>query len=403
MNRIPRIFFVLALTLILAFGAPTAAHAQGIIYGDTIPAGTVVDHDVVLIGQAVAMDGTVNGNVFILGNQITVNGTVDGSVVLIGQNASIGGVVTGAVYAAALTLNLAPNASLERDLYVVTVSLTSGKDSVITRDLYAVGLDSGLNGQVGRDLHTVIGPIQLYNGLMTLIGFPDLTIKLHFEVPQPTDSGSGSLLTPGRHARIVAVEQIKSVFDWAKWGLALLRSWAVLFVFSLLLFWLAHKPLNRSGEQIGAAFWRALGTGLIVLVIAFALFGVAALVAVLIFAIGLGLNFIGLWQISIALWAAAYACLVLLVVALWFFITYATKIIAVYFASTSLFMLMYKRKALWLNLLALLAGTVIYALLRSVPYVGWVFGVLATAIGAGAAWIAYRQGKPVKVPIKKKK
>jgi hypothetical protein len=39
MNRIPRIFLVLALTLLLAFSAPTAAHAQGIIYGDTIPAG----------------------------------------------------------------------------------------------------------------------------------------------------------------------------------------------------------------------------------------------------------------------------------------------------------------------------------------------------------------------------
>jgi hypothetical protein len=397
MNRIPRILFVLALTLLLTFGAPTAAHAQGIIYGDTIPAGTVVDHDVVLIGQAVTVDGTVNGNVFILGNQVTVNGIVDGSLVLIGQNASIGGVVTGAVYAAALTLDLAPSASLERDLYVVTVSLTSGKNSHIARDLFAVGLDSGLNGQVGRDLHTVIGPIQLYNGLMTLIGFPDLTIKLHFETPQPATSGSGTLLTQGRHARIIAVERIASAFNWGKWGLALLRSWVMLFIFSLLAYWLTRKPLGRSGEQIGAAFWRALGTGLIVLVIAFALFGVAVLVAVLIFAIGLGLNFLGLWQISIALWVAAYACLMLAVMALWFFISYGTKIIAVYFASTALFALLFKRKALWLDLLALLAGTVIYSLLRSIPYVGWVFGVLAMALGAGAAWMAYR--KP-RLPVK---
>jgi hypothetical protein len=111
----------------------------------------------------------------------------------------------------------------------------------------------------------------------------------------------------------------------------------------------------------------------------------AALLAVLIFVIGLGFNFLGLWQVSIALWAAAYACLALAVVALWFFISYGTKIIAIYFATTGLFALLFKRKAFWLDLLALLAGTVIYALLRSVPYVGWVFGVLATALGAGAA------------------
>jgi hypothetical protein len=389
----------LALTFLLAFGITTPAAAQGLITGDTIPAGVTYDHDAILVGQNVTIDGTVNGNVFILGNQVTVNGTVDGSIILLGQNAGIGGRVSGGVYAVALTLDLGPKASLARDLYVATVSLTSQNGSVIGRDLYALGLDSGMNGQVARNLHTVIGPIQLYNGMMTLLGFDDLTLKLHFEAPASTASPSGSLVNPGRHLRVVTAQAAS--FDWGKWALALLRNWAVLFVFGLLALWLAHKPLTRSGEPLRAHPWKTLGTGLLVLVITFALFAVALLLAVLIFAIGLGLNFLGLWQVSIALWAAAYACLALALVALWFFIVYGTKIIAIYFFATWVFGKLFNRQAFWMDILALLAGTVVYALLRSVPYVGWVFDVLVTAAGAGAAWLAFRESRrrPEVVPL----
>ena len=400
-------FLPILLTFSLALGVTTPATAQGPITGATIPAGTVVDHDVVLVGQNVTIDGTVNGNAFILGNQVTVNGTVDGSLILIGQNAGIGGTVSGAVYATALTLDMAPHASIQRDLYVVTVSLTSGDQSVIGRDLYAIGLDSGLNGRVGRDLHTVIGPIQLYNGLMTLLGYDELTLKLHFETPQPATSPSGSLTSSARHARIQIRAPAPAGFDWGNWAINLLRNWAVLLAFSLLGLWLMRKTLDRSGQPLLSRPWRTLGIGLLSLVIAFALIGVVLLVSVFIFAVGLGLNFLGLWQLSLALWVATCGCLALAMVALWFFIVYGTKILVIYIAATWLFKIIFHRDDLWFKYLALLVGTVVFALLRSVPYVGWVFDVLVTALGMGAVWIAYRdshkQPEPVAevVPVKK--
>jgi hypothetical protein len=95
----------LILILLAALVLRTAAHAQdGIIFGDGIPSGTVVNHDVLLIGNDVSIDGIVNGNAFILGNQVLISGTVNGSLVMLAQNAAVGGDVTGAVYAAALTL-----------------------------------------------------------------------------------------------------------------------------------------------------------------------------------------------------------------------------------------------------------------------------------------------------------
>ncbi len=378
------------ITFFLAFSVTIPVSAQGPITGDTIPAGTVVDHDVILIGQNVSIDGEVNGNAFILGNQVTVNGTVDGSIILIGQNAGIGGTVSGTVYATALTLELAPDSIIQRDLYVVTISLTSGNQSIIGRDLYAIGLDSGLNGRIGRDLHTVIGPIQLYNGLMTLLGYDELTLKLHIDIPQPSTTPN-SYLVQGRHnANLHNLAATKSSFDWNKWALNILRYWAVLLIFSWLAVWIIHKTLDPAGKPLVEHPWRTLGNGLLALVLVFAMIGVALLLSVIIFAIGLGLNFLGLWQISLALWVASYACLAAALAALWFFVVYGTKIIAIYILSTWLFRKLFHREDWWLKFLAMLVGTVIFALLRSIPYVGWIFDLIATAAGIGAAWIGFQ-------------
>jgi hypothetical protein len=397
--------FVLVLTFLLAFGMTTPAAAQSLVTGDSVPAGTVLDHDAILIGQNVIIDGTVNGNVFILGNQVTINGTVDGSVILIGQNAEIAGMVSGGVYGTALTFDLGPGASIGRDLYVVTVSLTSGIQSLIGRDLYAIGLDSGLNGKVGRDLHTAIGPIQLYNGLMTMLGYNDLTIKLHFEAPQPapvpTSSPTGVQPSHIKLARMqVTTPAAEPGFDWGNWAIILLRNWAVLFVFGFLALWLLHKPLDLSAKTLAGHPWQALGNGFLALATILLLIAAGLLLSVLVFVIGLGLNFIGLWQLSLALWVVAYACLALALAAAWFFMAYGTKIVVLYLVATWLPQRIFHRSDFWLNLLVLLADTIVYALLRSIPVAGWVINVLVTAAGFGAAWMAFRAGlrKPMGLP-----
>jgi hypothetical protein len=89
----------------------------------------------------------------------------------------------------------------------------------------------------------------------------------------------------------------------------------------------------------------------------------------------------------------------LALIALWFFIVYGSKISVIYVAGTWLFGKLFQRRAVWMDLLALLAGTVVYALLRAIPYVGWVFGILVSAAGAGSGWLAWRQGRHKPEPI----
>ncbi|HEY5982322.1 MAG TPA: hypothetical protein VIU38_02535 [Anaerolineales bacterium] len=386
---------VLVLVLLAAFIFPTAAYAQeGIIYGDSIPAGVTVNHDVVLIGNNVFIGGVVNGNAFILGNQVLISGTVNGSLVMLAQNAAIGGEVTGAAYAMALTLDLRDPASINRDLYALTVSLTSKPASAVERHLFALGLDAGLNGRIGGDLHTVIGPIQLYNGLVRLLGFNELTLELHFELPSApatsTPTGTGSV--PGGKAYFTFRFQAPlPPFDWSTWSMNALRTWAVLFVFGLLGLWLLRPPLEAAGRPMLGRPWRTLGIGFIVLVVAFNLFIVALLIAALIFAIGLGLNAIGLWPISVALWVVAYSAIIIALTALSLYIAYGATIVVAYHLATWLAHKTTWPRSIWLAILALFVGTLIYTLLRSVPYAGWIIGLLVTALGMGSAWLAYRE------------
>jgi cytoskeletal protein CcmA (bactofilin family) len=397
MKRTQRILLTLALTLVLAFGITSPVLADGPVYGDTVPAGTVIDRDIILVGREVSIAGTVNGNVLVLGNQVELSGTVDGSLVVAGQNVLLDGTVTGAVYAGALTVGLGPDAVLGRDLNTVTVSLVSASGSAIGRDLNAIGLDSGLNGHVGRDLHTVVGPIQLYNGLMRLLGFDELTLELHFDLPAP--EGNGSLPDASRRLRVQSAQE--EPFDWGVWALDRVRLWGVLFILGVIALWQARRAGERSGGQLLARPWKALGTGLLALVLAVALFAAGLLAFVLAFAIGLGFNFLGLWQLTVAIWFIAAAVLALFLVALWLFIVYGSKLIVIYALSAWAFDALFRKKAVWLDALALLAGTLVYALLVAIPYAGWTIGVLVTAAGMGAAHLAWRERRrPARRPGK---
>lgn len=384
----------LTLTLLLAFLFPTAVYAQdGIVYGDSIPAGVVVNHDVLLMGENVSIDGAVNGNAFILGNQVRINGVVNGSVVMLAQNAAVSGNVTGTVYTAALTFDLPANGTLKRDLYAATVSLTSKPTSELDRHLYALGLDAGLNGRVGGDLHTVIGPIQIYNGAVRLLGFDELSLELRLPSPTPTPTPQSSIGPhPGAKVELsFKFQKPLPPFDWIAWAIIAARNWGVLFVLGLLALWLGRPALEASGAPLRTRPWRTLGIGLIVLVVALNLFLVAFLLAALLFGIGLGLNAIGLWPISIALWMISYSLIAIALTLLVLFIAYGTRIVVAYHFMSWLFGKTTWPRTTGMAVLALFVGTLLYTLLRSLPYVGWIIGLLVVAAGMGSAWLAYRQ------------
>ncbi len=135
-----------------------------------------------------------------------------------------------------------------------------------------------------------------------------------------------------------------------------------------------------------------LGVGAAVLVAIMNVFLLLLAFYMLLFAVGLGLVYLGLWQIAAALWILFLCTLSALAVALWLFVLYGAKVIACYALFPWLFANK-ESKSFWWLALSLLTGALVYTLLRAIPYLGSLIDLLATAFGAGATWLAWRHRK----------
>lgn len=75
----------------LLFVLVIPVHAQDVVYGNGIPAGSLVDQDIILSGTEIVIDGTFNGDVLALGQTVTVNGTINGSLYSGAEILKVGG------------------------------------------------------------------------------------------------------------------------------------------------------------------------------------------------------------------------------------------------------------------------------------------------------------------------
>ncbi|MBM3122050.1 MAG: polymer-forming cytoskeletal protein, partial [Chloroflexi bacterium] len=168
------IFLAALLALSASLALFSTAHAQGIVYGDRVPVGTIVANDVILYGETVIIDGTVEGDVLAIATTVEVNGTITGALVSAGQSVRVSGNVGGSIYAASLLLGLGPRASIGRGVYFLGGELDTAQGSTIQRDISAVALGARLDGDLGRNMNAIIGPVELFKlavqGINGLLG-----------------------------------------------------------------------------------------------------------------------------------------------------------------------------------------------------------------------------------------
>ena len=420
-NRLRRSVFVILLLMGGVFSLYSPARAQGIqvTFEDSVPAGTVVENDVVLAGTNVNLDGEVDGDAFAIGSQVEVNGDVEGSLFAIGQNVVINGKVAGTTYVAAATLDIGPEAELNRNLYNISASLNLSEGSSVGRDLVLISFGGRLSGDIGRNTVGVIGPFELFKLFMDMIGRPILEPQSSLESSSMTDmtqlslirysgflpplrsisrtNSSGQELTHFKTASPAEIEPRQSeqsgstidseqVMDWVQW---VALEFITLLVFGLLGIWLFSSFLKRSAQKVESKPLQSTGFGLLGLVLSFALIGVVVLVALLILVLGIGLGYLNLWDLALAVWGVGFTGLGL---AFWIsllFVSYGTKVIVAFLIGSLIFRRLVPKANQYL-ILPLLLGLFLYVLLASIPYFGWVVAVLVNAIGLGAAWLAYR-------------
>ena len=382
--------FVLLATLWL----PSPGRAQSIIFGNNIPEGQVVDQNMILNGTDVSIDGTVNGDVLAVGQNITVNGEVNGTLVAVGQSIIINGRVTNNVLGGGVMMEVGPEGQIGRDLYFVGARLTLAGGSAAQRDVSCVSLEAQFAGDIGRDLHAVVGPLQIAETFfvplrdrITLISATGQEALPQANTPILAGIGSG-LLAPAsswlaegqktaQQAAQVDTERLKT------WGMGLLRNLIALLVIGLLGIWLLPAPFNWATEKVKQTPWRMALSGLtfyvggwFIAVLAFGLIVVLALFFYVISLPNLGFLLGTLGLMGLGLGVSVF----------WLSITYVSKLIIAFLIGKLLLQRFAPRYA-QSNLWPLLLGVVLYALVASIPFLGWVVATLVTFFGLGALWV----------------
>ncbi len=392
-----RIFLAttLSASILLATGLSHFVQAREITDLNALAAGQTIDNDVFIAMQQVTIDGTVNGDVFVLGNQVAVNGVINGSLFAVGQSVEIGGKVSGAVYSAAISLKLGQSASLQRNLYYAGGVFSAVEGANIQRDLNAMCLDAKISGQIGRSTNALIGILNLIefaiHSLSGVINFPEWMLQPIGYTPTPAVGGPASALLAAYVVQGVLSAGELDTARLAAWGLNLLRQFGLLLALALIAIWLLPKPLSRSAQELRARPFASLGYGLLGLFIIGNVYLAGLLVAILIFVTGLWIGFLGLWDFTIAFWILGFSALCIFLALLGMLAAFGSKLIVAYLAGTWLLEKL-APKANLPKFLGLAIGVLIYSLLRSIPMLGWVIGVLVIAWGLGCVWLAYRAG-----------
>lgn len=173
------------------------------------------------------------------------------------------------------------------------------------------------------------------------------------------------------------------------WFFKLLRELVALLVFGGLALWLMPNVTNKVVDQARLNVLPSAGYGLLTVLLGY----FAAFVAAsLILGVGLLLALVTLGSVSGPVFGLGFSALGLALAVFGFLVSTGSKIVV----SLLLGGLLVDRIApqttnrkVWV----LLVGVFVYALIRSIPLIGWLIGLIATVIGMGAMYLAYRASR----------
>jgi hypothetical protein len=272
----------------------------------------------------------------------------------------------------------------------------ANETSSIKRDLNLVSLDSKMAGSTGRDVNALIGPMRvgivIYD-FMKNQGWLPKTTGMDLR-SAPVTSALGSSLTYQSVGPLVLIsshvtrsqdlrQAVTDNEQWKTWGIALLRDIAALLIIGLLWIWLMPAQLTFASEQPRTRPWRSVLTGLVILLLGWfiALLALMLFLALAVFLFWASLPNLGFLVGSLGILAVGLASVVF-----WLSIVYFSKVIVAFWLGRILFsrfMQRYQQNSVG----TLIVGVILFALLVSIPYLGWIASVIATMFGLGALWI----------------
>lgn len=395
-----------------------------------LPAGEVVEGNLYAFGSTVTIKGTVRGDLVTAAQEVEISptGIVESDVLAAGQSVVVRGTVEDDVRAAGFTIEVEDNAAVGGDLVGAGYNISTAVDSIVQGSFIAAGTQAILDGDVVGDVRfagsgldiegSVSGDVEADVAERSDGGAPTMFM---FGVAPPRSVDPG--LTLGDEARIggdlilttpdtdVEIddgavggsidvqepdtdedddadededadeedEDEDAVDEAIDWGIGFVKRYASLFLLGLVLLWVRPTAVLQAADVLAARKLPSLGWGFVTVAAALVLSILIPLVAIAVAA------FVGLIQLTplVAPTLAGGALLWSIVVLGTYLLTWLARIVFAVWTARAIFRRLAPNIA-GNRLALLLVGLLIYVVLVSIPYLGWLFKIAFILLGIGA-------------------
>jgi cytoskeletal protein CcmA (bactofilin family) len=390
-----------------AFAAEFRAGESVVIKADE----TIADN-LYVFGRHVTIDGTVEGDLTVFGEMITINGTVQGDITVAGRAVLLGAAMEDARVAGEV-LKFGPKAKVDGDVLAAGMSLETEPGSVITGDAVFAGMQALLAGQLDQDLIAKLANARLAGKIggqaeLEVDGHPDARPQPNFGSPVPMASVPGGL-TIADSAEVVGklnyISPHEAKIDpaaktgevkhsvpereeqpgapagpppnpYVTAGLARLRHVAAVLIIGLAVALCLPRASTAWADNIRTRPGASLLGGVAGLVAFVGIFILAIFAIVLVASLAGVAQMSDLVAFSIVGGIVGYGALIVL---MWLFFAFLAEALA----GLAIGRFALSANSLPVRIVAMILGVIVVALILSIPYVGWILGLVVFLLGLG--------------------
>ena len=351
---------------------PLQAAAADLRQGNdvTVGPGETVNDDIYAGAGTISISGTVNGNVIAGGGTITVSGNITRDLILGGGTINVSGHVGGSIIAAGG--NITVNAPVAQDIVVTGGMIDVGSGATIGRDLVVAGGSATVSAPVARRVQMTSGSLTLRNKVGGDVRGTVDHLKLDgAQIAGNLDYTSNNAVELVNGASVAGATTRHTPIDRGAGAgngfLGWLRALIGILALGLILIFLLPGLSTRAIDTERAQPWASLGIGAAILVI-------TPIVALVVFIAGI---FLGFWWLG------------LLLIPLWILALAIGYVVSGFLLGRLIFAQLGWGR--YHDALALLAGLFVLAVVGIIPVIGWLIGLVALILGAGALALVVTQ------------
>ena len=259
MKKIKRILLTIFLIVICISGVAYADNTTSSDLQVTEKNLKSINSDLYLTGDSIEVSQNVEGNAFIIGKDVTISSKIDGNLMVMANKVHLteSSYVDASIFIVANDIEFD---TLSSHLYAVCNNLTISTNHGVYKDLYVLGNNVNIFGEVGRDAYVYADSLSLSgnNSVGKIKG------NLTYSLPQDVDFPQGSIVGEKNFIKkvntYVTPDFIDILFQFIN------AIFAASLIYLILKFFMA-KGLQKASSCLAHSFWKVFFIGLVSLLL----------------------------------------------------------------------------------------------------------------------------------------